>query len=561
MSEHKTGNPIGQPSATNCNTPEPSALRHLPLYTWLLAIYPVLFVFSQNVGEVFESEVWLSIAAAPLGASGLFALMWGITHSAPKAGALTAICALAFFSYGHVLNLTHTPEVLLVILYAVIVLAAATLIVRHDETAIHRATPTLNIVALALVLMTLPPILSYVYRGHIQSASAFDDPNDHPRLLDSAERPDIYYIVLDAYSANSHFLRDYGYDNSAFTDALEERGFFVAYDSMTTYGVTLVSLGASLNMRYIDANDQEAAQSFRSDEDYFRSLMTDSQVAHDLQARGYTYIYMMSGFTTPSTIADANVDFYPSGAQYYFASDDPADPQEVVKFYQRPFFPLLLETTAAHTLADTAAYVQEQAAASGDDAPYLFWRPERALLTWDEAEKIPTVPEATFSLIHIIKPHEPIAFTREGQIIPYPYVKYDQPYDMVRDAFFEQVEFTNTRTLQLIDTIIASSDVPPIIILQGDHGSTLGRPESHDQRRTNFEIMNAYYIPQSPSCISDPAIIPINTFRALFNCLFGTNFPMLESRFYAMPDNYDDLFNTVPVDIDAWRSQHSGSQP
>jgi hypothetical protein len=539
-----------------------TSILHLPFYTWLIAIYPVLFVYSQNVGEVFEREVWLSLAAALIGASLLFSLMWGITRRAAKGGALVAVLALAFFTYGHVLNLTNAPEALLMAIYASIVLVAAYVIARSDAAPLTRAAPTLNVMALALVLMTLPPIVGYVYRGRIQAVSASDDPGDHPRFPDSAQRPDIYYIVLDAYSANQHFLRDYGYDNSAFTDALEDRGFFVAYDSKTSYGVTLPSLASVLNMRYIDENDYTTARRWGSDGDYFRSLIGNSQVARDLQAQGYTYIFMMSGFVSPSTIADVNVDFYQDGAHYMFANDGSADPQDVAKFYQRPFIPLMLETTAAHPLAEIAASAPPAETTVGDEKPYLFWKPERALMTWDEAEKIPDVPEATFSIIHIIKPHEPIAFTREGEIRPSPYIKYNQPYAVVREAFFEQLEFTNTRTLAMIDAIIAKSDVPPIIIIQGDHGSDLGRPESRDQRRTNFEILNAYYIPQNPGCISDPAIIPINSFRALFNCVFGGDYAMLEPYYYAMPDNYDNLFNIVPVDIAAWEAAHGGgAQP
>ena len=42
--------------------------RKWPLYVWLFTLYPILFLFSHNIGRVIEEQVLLSISIALLGA-------------------------------------------------------------------------------------------------------------------------------------------------------------------------------------------------------------------------------------------------------------------------------------------------------------------------------------------------------------------------------------------------------------------------------------------------------------------------------------------------------------
>ena len=71
----------------------------------------------------------------------------------------------------------------------------------------------------------------------------------------AVDRPDIYLIVLDAHG-RADVLRDlYGYDESPFLDHLRDKGFYVADRSTSNYCFTELSMGATLNMRYMDEFD------------------------------------------------------------------------------------------------------------------------------------------------------------------------------------------------------------------------------------------------------------------------------------------------------------------
>ena len=89
-------------------------------------------------------------------------------------------------------------------------------------------------------------------------------------------------------------------------------------------------------------------------------------------------------------------------------------------------------------------------------------------------------------------------------------------------GFQYQLEFTNDYMLDLIDTIIADSKIPPVIILQGDHG--VRAPGRHS-------ILNALLVPNLKDTLY-PALSPVNNFRVVENSILGTNLDLLEDATY-----------------------------
>jgi hypothetical protein len=91
--------------------------------------------------------------------------------------------------------------------------------------------------------------------------------------------------------------------------------------------------------------------------------------------------------------------------------------------------------------------------------------------------------------------------------------------------------------VRIIEEILSSSQISPLIILQSDHG-----PELSDDR---MKIMNAYYLPENGSQFLYKTISPVNSFRVLFNTGFGGNYPLLEDLSYTSPYETFD-FELVP---------------
>ncbi len=68
---------------------------------------------------------------------------------------------------------------------------------------------------------------------------------------DSCNKPDIYYIIFDAYASSKQLKDEYGYSNQAIEDFLHNKGFYIAKDSKSNYNYTAFSIGSTLNMNYI----------------------------------------------------------------------------------------------------------------------------------------------------------------------------------------------------------------------------------------------------------------------------------------------------------------------
>jgi hypothetical protein len=108
----------------------------------------------------------------------------------------------------------------------------------------------------------------------------------------------------------------------------------------------------------------------------------------------------------------------------------------------------------------------------------------------------------------------PAEFWNDKQL--YPADKYAQGYQ-------NQLTFLNKKMEAAIDTILADSSTPPIIIIQGDHGfDTVDRMAN----------MMAYYFPKDGNKALYSTITPVNSFRLVFNTYFGQKFPLLPDVSY-----------------------------
>jgi hypothetical protein len=167
---------------------------------------------------------------------------------------------------------------------------------------------------------------------------------------------------------------------------------------------------------------------------------------------------------------------------------------------------------------------------------------DRFNTVFNNIDDIARMPEPTFSYLHLVSPHPPFVFDPEGNPT-YPADFWNDqrlyPAKLYQKGYVDQARFLNKKMLQAVDTILAESDVPPIIIIQGDHGPWL-QPKSK-----RMLILNAMYFPGHKDKLY-PEITPVNTFRLVFNTYFGGKYDILEdvSYFSPVPKLYD--FSEVP---------------
>ena len=340
------------------------------IYPWLLSGFPILHLYSENLGAVRDEEVFPATLASLAITTVVFFAFRSLIKSRAKSALMTALVVSVFLSYGHCVmlidpwNLTHPARIVLLAMAIGVGALIVTVWQLPADMNLRAVTTAFNVGAFTLLIL---PSLTII--GHWLQVDELVRMEKRPRryrqVADTPEYPDIYYIIADGYPSNGQLLRDYGYNNTAFTDALETLGFFVAYDSKSNYGATLNSLSSSLNMRYVTEN---TAADKVDDLVYLRSLIADSEVARVLMERGYTYVYMLSGFLLPSRIADLNLDFFEDAVKkYHSQSRNPAADSRV---YKEPFYPLLLNTTLLRLVSgDLQPLLLDAGGGGGGGAP------------------------------------------------------------------------------------------------------------------------------------------------------------------------------------------------
>ena len=156
--------------------------------------------------------------------------------------------------------------------------------------------------------------------------------------------------------------------------------------------------------------------------------------------------------------------------------------------------------------------------------------------------EVAAIPGPKFVFDHIVAPHPPFVFDRTGNPVdpdyPYSFIDpYKQRGDISesRNGYLDQLMFINQEILTTVDGILANSNIPPIIILQADHGPGFFLDNNSIENSClyeRFSILNAYYLPGVERNSVPMDLSPVNSFRFIFNQYFQTKLEILPNRQY-----------------------------
>lgn len=491
--------------------------RSFVFHPLMLAAFPVVALYAYNAQELPLSTVLVPLLVALAVASLLLLSTWLICRSINKAGIIVSLFLALLLSTGYLFNLrkwlgASTPYIvgaLLFVIWAVLFPYLLYLIVRTRKT-LRNPTIILNVATVAMVVVSLFTIGTNEYRrwNSGQECTASEATVD-VQVSEGQKLPDIYYIVLDRYAGASTLAEAYGFANGDFVDYLSSKGFYVASESSANYVRTSESLASSLNMEYIDYMDEGS-----NDLLPMNVRVENNAVQRSLKAAGYKFVYVGSwwGPTRENHYADININ--------YCARTDEFS-----------------ESLATMTMP---YYVAAEAGLIGDKRMTQWKRTQFEL---DELAEIPDMEEPTFTFAHMLVPHVPYVFDRDGSFL--------LPEEANRrgdvENYCNQLIATNGMVKALVDKLLMDSEVAPIIILQADEGPY---PERYDANyrsfnwgkatdveiRQKFRILNAYYLSGVDSSVLYPTMTPVNSFRLVFDLYFGTGLGLLPDKSYAYVD-------------------------
>ena len=335
--------------------------------------------------------------------------------------------------------------------------------------------------------------------------------------VSATNQPDVYLVLLDAYPSTESLL-SFGYDNRWFEDALAARGFNISRDSHSNYTWTYLVVPTTFHMAHADKVDslRNPPQTRIGQRRAIRTSLSSTPVGAEFRAHGY---HIVSAGFPGSSLQLRDVDEYVGSTG--------------VSLFEHQ----LLERTALRGVA----------------MPLILegYR-ERTLSGLRLLTDASTDPRSTFAYVHVLSPHVPFVFDRQGRI---PTLRCTDECSRFRihvedsglserafaKAYSDQVDYLNHAMLQVVGQIIDRTP-DAIIVLFSDHGSRASQSPDVEW----FDTFFAARTPGHPALFPDDAR-PIEVFPRLFNAYFGEAIPIPEDRSYLSPQENRLPLNLQPI--------------
>ena len=397
---------------------------------------------------------------------------------------------------------------------ALVVLAGAVgLAILRKVSDREQANRFLNLFAILVLVIAVPSLLRATGRPDVHL-------EEQTTLPDTAGlyRPDIYLIVLDAYSGVHSLSSVYGFDNTPFLEALRQRGFAVPDTARSNYVKTFLSIGSMLNRAYYERLTPPATD-FPA-RDAYNGRMERNRTVVDLQRLGYRFHYVGSSYPPLSSnrLADEQYALKPAGGfqRLYFQST-----------LLRPLYELCLHLGICEQ--PELPFMPETADDTERRIAYLLSRIDE--------------PGPKFVYAHWLLPHGPYRFDEACNPVPSRWTIGTEMVEQdstARRLYIGQLECTNKLLLRVVDAIRLQGRSDNVVILQSDHGHgrfpgempTVFARSSKDQIAERFDVFAAYAGPGNLAGSLALATTPVNVMRTLFREVWGVSEPPLDDRHF-----------------------------
>lgn len=474
--------------------------KAFPFHPILVAVFPVLAVFSANVGLFPLKELTTPVLIA-IGLGTLALILSASLRRSVERGALVASIGLAaLWSMKSLVTAVHLPT--WTIWPAVVVsVVLGWLLASKPEV----PTRLFNRFALLLVIVALATI------GVKSRAPTAVGTSPQVGSGKAGARPDIFFIVLDGYGRADQLKRVFGFDNGPFIDALGLRGFFVADQARSNYCQTSLSLASVLNLDWM----QNLALSPTGERWALNERVDRPAIVRALRSNGYDTVAIGTGFPGFSFTGFDLVVQEPAPVTYFEST--------------------LLELTP-FVLPERMR--DSQYDRRRDDLVEGF----ATLRTMAASTAKPR-----FVFAHILAPHPPFVFDGEKPVRPKGTFGYHDGSDYMRfvgtpasyrSGYIGQLKWVNAQVLATVDALLSRPGVKPIVMIVSDHGSKVGLDQdelSKTDVQECFSSLGAYFVPPDVQSQLSETETPLAAMRKVFAYALGAPAPATENRSYYSP--------------------------
>ncbi len=474
----------------------------------LFAVFPAISLFEQNKTELALPVLWAPLLISVVVAVVLHLIFLLIFKSGAKAGALASLCVVAFFYYGivseKIFGAGPSDGWQIALWIALFVVCAIALV--RTQVRLENLTKILSVGA--VVLTVFPAVNLTRYKLDNPSVSLTDSrlwssPLAAPTAPSGATLPDIYFLIPDDYARPDVLKRYFKFNDSEFLNQLKQRGFRISQDVRSPYSHSEMNIASTVNLDYLTGlGDILGSQS--EDIASARRLIESNRAAPLLESLGYQYTHI--------------------------------DSDEVTYEAGNPEISPVATTDSFMTIWMEDSILGQFGGRFGFDASATDQRFRDAVIfAFGRLSDSTQQPGPKFVLFHTLLPHDPFVFQPNGQPLSFTDVSgEDHTKKIGMPYYLKQLQFLNRELLDAVDTILANSTTPPIILIQADEGFESNEEDWGEAAVRDMRVkgLAAFLLPGKQNVALPPRLNTVNTLRFVFNTYFKTGYPLLKNSSY-----------------------------
>ena len=463
-------------------------MKHLIIFPFLLAFFPSWILILKNYDELIFQDILISLAIVSVSII-IWIVIRKIIKNGNKAALITGVGVVFFFYFGYVQDalkgilVSNIPvnKTSILVPISIIIFIILTIYFIKSKNNFEPIIKIANVVSITLILVVC---VQFIIPGA------------------SAEKPNVYHIILDEYTDNEILTKKFGYNNEKFLEFLNNNGFYMHDKLFSTFGGTVKELNVILNMEY--------PKKLRWMSEDYESL-NNNKVMSIFSNQDYSVIETNSmmrwkNFSDVDTKLCYDTNFINSEFL------DQVLGKSIIRYF--------LEKYQQDTRRDTVR------------------------CTFDVLNEITLKtdgPKYVFS--HVYVPHPPFLFGPNGEnVIPdrreiSGLQSWENPQGYVNQLIYATNEIT------VVIKNIVKNDPNAIIIVQGDTGTLTGADISKKTMKEIYQAHSILYAVRIPDVEDSDYMIPVNTYRIIFNNYFNMNYDYLEYHSYLVDNdsNMEDI--------------------
>jgi hypothetical protein len=430
----------------------------LPILSVLaVSAFPAMFMYFQNADEAEFAEVVVPLIIFIATGAVFFVLFLIISKNTSKSAVIASMFVFVLLNYSLLergiqkifpgLNYWH------VIMLSLFILGHIAWFVckKASGELVHTVTMVMCIVFCGLILFNgitaAPTIIDKVsFRRRMVKEQEIKMPQTDEN---GTKLPNFYYLIFDEFSTNDFMLKYYNYDNSIFTNKLEEMGFNVSHTSHNNSSMTSTVVTNYVNLDYV-VND--TTPNYEKEQ-----LRHNNKLFEILKSKGYHITGVGSAIDCFGLDGDI----------------DKSSSSVAVTAEGKTMKDMLLNNTAAYPFISFSYSIDQEIILN-------------ALNYMKTPQNFPK--NSAFTMFYIVCPHEPFYFDAQGNTYAKPTSNWkDQQY------YLGQFIYITNQIIEVAASIIENNP-DCIIVLQSDHSARASTDTS--VKFDSFDmtgILNAVY--------------------------------------------------------------------